>query len=477
MDTDEIGICANAMRRPNVLQRRSRVMPPFNLVRKVMVDRHVIAAPASIRRVGSDAGHHFFGYYNKTPWDASGRYLLANRAAWMTADITPAMAVDVGYFDLAAGERYHACDRTTAWNWQMGCQLQWLGGAERRRMIYNVRTGDDRSVYPRLGAAIHDIDTGERRHLPVPVYVVAPDGRFALCVDYRRLQVTHPTIGYRDDAPARALPNAPADDGIRHLDLATGESVLVTSYRALRDFHPVASMERAIHWVSHVEVNPASSRVVLLHRWTERVEDETCFLHRLITMNPDGTEMRLLEDSDHPLPQLGGQFDAAAVGTFDYEKSEYQISHPLWCDDGHVIAWSPHAGSIHYHLYTDDDRGEVGVVGDGVLAENGHMSFSPVDMRWLLSDTYPDATTHERILFVFDTDTGRRHDVGSFYADPGLGKENRCDLHPRWRADGTRVCIDSVHENARQMYIIDVSQVTAAGARQGPAGLPRPVAA
>jgi Tol biopolymer transport system component len=88
------------------------------------------------------------------------------------------------------------------------------------------------------------------------------------------------------------------------------------------------------------------------------------------------------------------------------------------------------------------------------------MSFSPINQRWLLSDTYPDSETHERILFLYDTEANRRYDIGSFYADPGLKKENRCDLHPRWSRDGKQVCIDSVHESERQMYLIDVSGIT-----------------
>ncbi|KAG1529351.1 hypothetical protein G6F51_014171 [Rhizopus arrhizus] len=90
------------------------------------------------------------------------------------------------------------------------------------------------------------------------------------------------------------------------------------------------------------------------------------------------------------------------------------------------------------------------------------MSFSPADSRWLLSDTYPDAATHERILFIYDMRTGQRPALGSFYADPGLSKENRCDLHPRWSRDGTQVCIDSVHESERQMYVLDVAAIVQA---------------
>lgn len=415
--------------------------------------------PAPCRRVGAGDQHHFFGYYNKSAWDRSGRYLLAQQVPWMDAELTPASTARIGYFDLQDNDRFHAVDDTTAWNWQMGSQLQWLDGAPGRQLIYNSRTGDADAFYPGFGATVLDVDTGARRVLPMPVYVVAPDSRYALSVDYRRLYVTHRTIGYSEATSPVELPLAPADDGIHATDLNTGTARLILSYRDLRRFHPRASMDKAIHWVSHIEINPSSSRVLFLHRWTERVEDETCFLHRLITMNPDGSDLRLLECSDHPLPQLAENFDPDAVDTFDYEKSEYQISHPLWQDDAHIIVWSPHAGRIHYHLYHDSIGGAVSVVGEGVLVENGHMTFSPVNKRWLLSDTYPDAQTHERILFLFDMETGRRHDLGSFYATPDLSKENRCDLHPRWSRDGKQVCIDSVHESQRQMYVVDVSGI------------------
>lgn len=412
------------------------------------------------RLLGSGKQHHFFGYYNKSTWDRSGRYVLAQQVPVMDAVLTPELAAEVGYFDLQDGDTFHSLDTTTAWNWQMGSQLQWLDGRQTPQVIYNSRSGNAEAFYPGFGSTICDLATGEKTKLPLPVYVVAPDSRYALCVDYRRLYITHQTIGYSEHGGPFSLPLAPAEDGIHHMDLATGEARLILSYQDLREFHPRPSMDKAIHWVSHIEINPSSSRVLLLHRWTERVKDETCFLHRLITVNPDGSDLRLLECSDHPLPQLADNFDPKAVGTFDYEKSEYQISHPLWQDDEHIIVWGPHAGSIHYHLYHDSAKGQVQVVGKNVLLENGHMTFSPTDKRWLLSDTYPDAQTHERILFLFDMKQGTRHDLGSFYADPGLSKENRCDLHPRWSRDGRQVCIDSVHASARQMYILDVSAIT-----------------
>jgi hypothetical protein len=34
-----------------------------------------------------------------------------------------------------------------------------------------------------------------------------------------------------------------------------------------------------------------------------------------------------------------------------------------------------------------------------------------------------------------------------------------CDLHPRWKGDGTMVAFDSIHEGSRQIYGFDVSDI------------------
>jgi len=128
------------------------------------------------------------------------------------------------------GDRFHAVGETGAWNWQMGSQLQWLDGAAGRQLIFNRRSGDASARYPGFGATIVDADSGEQRHLPLPVYVVAPNSRYALCVDYRRLYVTHETIGYAQSGAPFELPLAPDDDGIHWMDLATGRCRLALAF-------------------------------------------------------------------------------------------------------------------------------------------------------------------------------------------------------------------------------------------------------
>jgi hypothetical protein len=132
----------------------------------------------------------------------------------------------------------------------------------------------------------------------------------------------------------------------------------------------------------------------------------------------------------------------------------------MWKSDDEIIVWGPHDGAIHYHLY-NDVTGAVQVVGEGVLTENGHMTYSR-NGRWILSDTYPDKLTDKRILFLFETHTGTQHDLGDYYTPADLGKHNRCDLHPRWSRDNRHICFDSVHEGSRQLYLLDVSDLVEA---------------
>ena len=234
-----------------------------------------------VRRVGSDPGHHFFGYYNKNVWDRSGRYFLSNRVPMMTGDLTGHEIAEVGYFDLEDGDAYHVIGSTTTWNWQMGCQLQWLEGKAERQIIYNRRrVGSDASmgaVYPDFCSVVHCVDQKRDRELPLPVYVVAPNSCYALCVNYSRFEVTHKTIGYRATRSEPRLDNAPGDDGIFTMDIETGEAELIISLERLRTFQTVPSMDNAIHWVTHLEINPTSSRFLFIHRGANASKTKPAF--------------------------------------------------------------------------------------------------------------------------------------------------------------------------------------------------------
>src|SRR5574337_1815194 len=64
--------------------------------------------------------HHFFGYYEKSPWNASGRYVLAHEAGFNDRPPTATDRVGVGVVAVADGNRFERLSDTAAWNWQQG---------------------------------------------------------------------------------------------------------------------------------------------------------------------------------------------------------------------------------------------------------------------------------------------------------------------------------------------------------------------
>ena len=50
--------------------------------------------------------------------------------------------------------------------------------------------------------------------------------------------------------------------------------------------------------------------------------------------------------------------------------------------------------------------------------------------------------------------------LGTYHADAQFVGDIRCDLHPRWSPDGQAVTFDSVHGGTRQIYVVDVSEIT-----------------
>jgi len=388
------------------------------------------AAPPEARAVTHGPNYHFFGYYDKFPWDPTGELMLGLETRFQDRPPKPEDEAVVGLIHTGEDYRWDPLIDTQAWNWQQGSMQQWLNVPGEQLLIHNYRKGD------RYVALVHDIRAGSTRTLPRPIYAVSQDARQAVTLNFSRVHRLRPGYGYNGVPDRWEDDPAPAEDGIYWMDLQSGESRLIVSLAEIVATEPDETMDGAMHRFNHLQFNTDGTRFLFLHRWYEDYWGK--WYTRMFTANPDGSDLHWLIRSEH-------------------------ISHFDWYDRNHVLCWStePDHGGAGFFLYTDQSD-EIQQVGAGVmLPTDGHCSYSP-DRKWILNDAYPkrDQGDHERPLYIYSLQRDRRYDLGRFYSPPELDADYRCDLHPRWNRDGTQICFDSAHQdNHRQMYLMNVADI------------------
>jgi hypothetical protein len=378
-----------------------------------------------VRAVTTPPGHHFFGYYDKSPWNASHTLMLAHEATFN--DRAPAAEDEVKVGVVHPHERrFISLGRSFAWNWQQGTMLAWHPADPERTFVHNDRRDG------RLISVVRDIEGREIGRYDCPIYALSPDGRLAWSLNFARLAEHRPGYGYAGVADPWSDQPSPALDGIVLLDLASGEQRLVVSLKEVAAALPGAESDARYHWFNHLQTSPAGSRVAFFHLWREGTQGWGA---RLYTMGADGANLSCALDTG-------------------------RISHYDWLDEDHILVWARRPDARESFLLVDVRNREWKPYAAEALTEDGHDSFSP-DRRWVLNDTYPDANDM-RTLMLVSWPAGRRIDIARLYSPKARWwGEIRCDLHPRWSRDGTRVCIDSVHEGSRQMYELDVRRWTA----------------
>lgn len=379
-----------------------------------------------VRAITRGPKFHWFGYYDKLQFSPDNRYVLGMQVDFEHRSPRPDDEIRVGMVDLKDNDRWTELGSSCAWGWQQGCMLQWVPGS-RDEVIWNDRK-DGQFV-----SHVLNVKTGKRRTLPMPIYALAPDGKWAVTTDFARLNDTRPGYGYAGIPDPNRDVRIPSDTGIWRIDLQTGKSAQIVSLaQAAAVPNRNTDTEGAKHWFNHLLVNSDGSRFCFLHRWRDGVGQKRAFSTRFFTANPDGTDLFVLDP-------YGG------------------TSHFIWRDPTHIMAWAHHPShGDKFYLYRDRSD-KVQVVAPDVMTVNGHNTYLPHDANWVLNDTYPDRNRMQN-PYLYHLGERRRVPLGHFHAPAEYTGEWRCDLHPRADRAGKQVCIDSVHGgNGRQMYLIDIS--------------------
>ena len=385
-----------------------------------------IKSEGAIERVSpndSDS-EYFFGYYDKSPWDASGRYILCMRAKDTWSEPDPLGEAEILQIDTKDNNSFRVIAKTHTWNVQQGCMAQWMGPDFSSSILYNdLRDGMYCSV-------ILDVWSGKERVLPMPAYTLSNDGKTALSLDFSRLHSLRLGYGYAalpEKTKGVALPD---ETCIWKIDIETGEVTELLKYTDFARFEPRPEMQeaRTVHKVNHLMLSPNGKRFMVLYRWFVGQRKYT----RLITCNVDGTDMYVLRDDD-------------------------MVSHCYWKNDGEIIAFE-RKKEFGPGFYLMKDKTQEWTHIWPQLSNDGHPSYCPTDNTLVVFDTYPSRSRIQEVKLGRDNDTDGSSvkTIAKVFSPFKYDNNTRCDLHPRWSRDGKKVCFDSVFEGHRGLYVVEV---------------------
>ena len=395
-----------------------------------------------VRAITKGPRFHWFGYYDKLQFSKDNSLVLGMQLDFESRSPTKDDVIKMGYVDLKNGDQWLEIGESRAWGWQQGCMLQWIPGSK-HKVIWNDRRGD------KFISIIKNIKTGEKQIIDKAIYALLPDGRHAVGTDFARIQNYRKGYGYPGGSDPYKDQNAPANSGIYKINLKTGESDLIISYKEISEIpNNGEDVSKKWHYFNHLLVSPDGKRFIFLNRFREEpIPDDVLndpsqyikianhYTTRMFTASTNGVDVYLLDPSG-------------------------KTSHFIWKDTFRITAWTTPSGHPK-GFYEFEDRSEnFRAVGSKVMTQNGHNTFLPgTNSKWILNDTYPQKDTGEQIPYLYHEKTGEMIELGRFFEPKEYrGREWRCDTHPRASNDGKLICIDSTHGgNGRQMYLIDIS--------------------
>jgi hypothetical protein len=379
--------------------------------------------------------HHFYGYIGhvgNTPWNRSGRYMIALRTTFDDHMPEPHEAADIVLLDTASGYDVEVIDRTLAWNPQQGTMLYWNPEHPDTQLFFNDRDPETQKVF----TVLYDVEQRKRlkeyryEDTPIGNGGVAQGGGWFLAINYGRLSRLRAVTGYNKAFDWTKGMHHPEDDGIFRINVASGEKQLIVSFaqlaQALRPTHP--GVDDAALFINHTLWNRDGDRIYFFARggwgrWGTRGER----INAPFTVNPDGSDLRF-----HKL-HIGG--------------------HPEW-GMGHQMLGEVEGRQV---IYDTDQKKVVGTIGtEEIIPEpEGDIALSR-DGSWLVNG-WGDRENNQYVLY--------RLEDGAYVKTPPYSRRGRArgdlrqDQGPCWSPDGSKVYFPAfADDGTRQMFVVHLKE-------------------
>lgn len=439
-----------------------------------------------VERLTNGPKHHLFGFHDLLISNKVDSKYLCLEVDMINRPPLPGELFGVGYVEKG---QFIKVGETTALNYPQGARLQWVG--DTNLFTVNNRVGD------KWAADLYNADTNTLvEHLPATVHMLTKDGRYALGLDYARLHRLG-GYGYIGLVDKGANDPFPSESGITIMDMQTKEVKLLVSVKQVAECGNTNMSGNTHHYLTHLCLNPSSTRVAFLHRYFMPDGGQ---MTRLMTIGVNGSDLRCLgqgflshydwKDDQHVyiFGRSGSSVDslrnspimANPVIKYSLRMTKKIIKSFIGKNKGI-------AGGLAFLMFEDREGTMPVPFAQDIIPCDGHPMTNPTDRNCCICDTYPN-DEGDRDLFLYFFTENERINLGKFrrlFEEPdmalkdtffaGIDKnilktisENQlaftrsglhCDLHPRWNSKGDKAFFDSIHEGTRQLYFVEVKRI------------------
>jgi hypothetical protein len=358
----------------------------------------------------SKKGHHcFFGYYDKSPVDITGNYIIYLR---VKNGCRPGEDIEVCIYDINKKES-KVLSKTNAWNWQQGCMLHWI---DKNHISFNVYD----TTKEQYKTAVLNIHTKEISYFNRASYTYNSEYTAFLSLNFYRLYKFAKGYGYPFYCDSMNVSN----DGIWETSLATKETKLILSLDRIIKHNPHYG-ENWQHYINHITYCPDKNNIIFIHRWQK---PGTNFMSRLLMYNRLIDKLETILDSGH-------------------------VSHYCWKSATELMIYATNKEEKTGYMIVDLISKKTRII-KGLPTEDGHPSYSN-DRKQILTDTYPN---NHRIqhLFIYNVENQQLQLLDKLRSPFKYLNDERCDLHPKWSFDNKYILVDNTNSGYRTLkcYII-----------------------